>query len=248
MLAPENTLYAFNLAMDHLADVLEIDVRISRDNQVVVTHDEKLDRTTNGIGAVRASSWRQLSGLDAGYRTRSIHGERFRGQGIKLLTLDELFDALPSVPINIDIKDKDKFAAELVADLVHRHQREHNTTVASFHAEITRYFRHIAPGVPTAATKPEVARLYFSRAVNRPSRDYQAIQIPVSWKLIPLATQRFIERSKSEGTEVCFWTINKPRRMRQLLALGADGIVTDRVDLARTVFEEYRTLILDQAN
>ena len=96
LLAPENTLYAFNLATDHGADVLETDVRISRDNEVIVTHDEKLDRTTNGIGAVRAHNRLHLASLDAGYRTKSIHGQRFRGVGIKLLTLGCLLYTSPS--------------------------------------------------------------------------------------------------------------------------------------------------------
>ena len=127
--------------------------------------------------------------------------------------------------------------------MIQRHQREHDTTVASFHSAVTQYFRKIAPNIPTAATQGEVARLYFSRAGNQLPRNYRAIQIPVSWKLIPLGTRRFIERTKSDGTEVCFWTINKPRRMRQLLALGADGIVTDRVDLAKTIFQEHHTAL-----
>lgn len=256
ILAPENTQIAFDLALSMGADVLETDVRLSADNKVIVTHDEDVKRTTDGNGKIRHLPVTEIKKLDAGYRTRSPDGERFDGQGIELMTLDELFEAYPATAINIDIKDSFLQAGEVVANTINRHQRAHNTTVGSFNSDLLLHFRQKAPEVRTAAVRHEVVKLYFDKlavpfgGINAPKKQaargtsapddsqYAALQIPVTYKMIPLATQRFIKRAKSRGLEICYWTINQPEQMRQLLLLGADGIVTDRPDLADQVFRE----------
>lgn len=266
LLAPENTQLAFDRALSMGADVLETDVRLSADNQVIVTHDADVNRTTDGKGTVRSLPLSELKALDAGFRARSVSGETFSGQGVELLTLDELFELYPDTAVNIDIKDPFSEAAEAVSNCIQRHQRKNHTTVGSFHSDLLLHFRRTAPEVPTAAVRHEVARLYFNRLAippgginlagltrrslssdqSSPSVDnksladnnFAALQIPVSYKLIPLATRRFIARAKASGFEICYWTINKPSQMRRLLLLGADGIVTDRPDLADQVFRE----------
>jgi len=245
LMAPENTQAAFDFALRYQADVLETDVRLSKDGMVMVTHDESLQRTTNGSGLVRDYTASELKQFDAAHGFTDLYNEPYTGDRVSMLTLNELFELYPTVGINIDIKDNDPLAAMLVADVINRYDRSHNTTVGSFHSQVVLRFRQIAPNIPTAATRGEVARLYFSRSAMAHQRHYRAIQIPVSWKLIPLGTTRFIQQVQSGGTEVCFWTINKPRRIRQLLALGADGIVTDRVDLAKAIFRERETLTTD---
>ncbi|MBX2823461.1 MAG: glycerophosphodiester phosphodiesterase [Gammaproteobacteria bacterium] len=261
LLAPENTQPAFDLALEHGADVLETDVRLSADGHVIVTHDADVKRTTDGNGQVRGLTLAALKELDAGYRARSLDQQTFAGQGIELITLDELFELYPDVAVNIDIKDKQPEAAQAVADCINRHQRQHNTTVGSFHSALLLDFRRYAPAIRTAAVRHEVVRLYFSRlalprggigTLTKRSGDdqtdsggretarseFSALQIPVRYKMIPLATRRFIERISAQGLEICYWTINDPAQMRQLLLRGAHGIVTDRPDLAETVFRE----------
>jgi len=261
LLAPENTQPAFDLALQHQADVLETDVRLSRDGHVIVTHDADVKRTTDGQGEVRSLPLSALKQLDAGFRARALNGDTFASQGIELLTLDELFVLYPDVTINIDIKDKQHEAAQAVAECIMRHQRQHLTTVGSFHSQLLLDFRRYAPSIRTAAVRHEVVRLYFEKLavplggirtlVSKPTVstsptptntqaahqvDYAALQIPVSYKMIPLATRRFIQRARARGLELCYWTINDPVQMRKLLERGAHGIVTDRPDLARQVF------------
>jgi len=105
-LAPENTLEAFRSAVDDWgADILEMDVRLSADGHVVVIHDETVDRTTNGSGAVGALTLEELRALDAGWRFTDPSGATsFRGRGARLPTFDEVLDAFPAVRINVEAK------------------------------------------------------------------------------------------------------------------------------------------------
>jgi len=241
LLAPENTRSAFDLGLSFCADVLETDVRISADQQLIVIHDETLERTTDGVGRVRDWTLSDLQRLDAGYHCVNVHGENFRGAGVKLLTLDELFALYPNTPINIDIKDNDVHAAALVAQCLRRCQRETDSVVGSFHKKALRSFRQHAPLVKTAALQLEVARLYLQHLTKLESQfiqPYVSVQIPTSYKMIQLDTERFIRFVHDKNIEICFWTINDPQIIRELLLKGADGIITDRPDLAFQIITE----------
>jgi len=239
ILAPENTLVAFDLALGFGAHVLETDVRLSRDGEVFVTHDARLERTTDGRGAVREHTAAALSRLDAAYRFVDPEGRAARGCGARLVTLGTLLEHYPRTLVNVDIKDPDPAAAEAVARVIARHAAESRVTVGSFDEATLGRFRAVAPEVDTAAGRSEVARLYFGRFLGRRGSTaplpYRWLQIPPVWHGIPLAAPAFIETARARGIGTIYWTINEPERMRVLIERGASGIVTDRPDLARTV-------------
>ena len=241
VLAPENTFTAFDLGLASQADVLEIDIRISRDQEVIVIHDARVDRTTDGSGKVLDYPLTRLKKLDAGYRHRNPDGQIFRGNRLRLPTLLELYEAYPDVIVNIDIKDKTFSAARLLIKVIERAGAEQRTVVASFHGRVLKYFRQIAPHIATSATFMEVSRLYFS-ALNvdrsKVRRPAVALQIPRHYKGLRLDSQKFIDKIHTNGLLANFWTVNDEDNIRQLLNRGADGIVTDRPDLALTVFRE----------
>lgn len=241
VLAPENTREAFDLALRYGADVLETDVRLSRDGVVFVTHDACLERTTNGQGQVRAQTSRSLSSLDAGYRFVDPDGRPARDQGVRLMSLSALLEQYPDTRINVDIKDADGLAAAAVAEVIAERSAEQRIIVGSFHAPTLARFRQLAPGVATAATRNEVAGLYFGRALPRnwkpASLACQWLQIPPSWHGIPLATPGFLAAARAEGLRIAYWTINDPARIQLLRDRGVDAIVTDRPDLARAIID-----------
>ena len=231
LLAPENTLLAFEMALGFGADVLEIDVRLSRDGQIVVIHDAMIDRTCNGHGKVCDLTLTQLKALDAAHHFTDLAGLSYRGQNIRLLSLTELFYQLPDTAINIDIKDNSAKAAYAVADAIEMAGRQHKVNVGSFHAQALAHFRRRLPTVTTAATQVEVAKLYFMRNHYR-QPVFQYLQIPMRYKGIPLATKRFVAHAAQRGISSVFWTINHTTTMNYLIELGVNGIVTDRIDLA----------------
>lgn len=231
VLAPENTIQAFELAKTYGADVMEIDVRLSRDGQVIVIHDERVDRTCNGHGRVRDLQLSDLKQLNAGYHFTDLDGASWRNRGIKLSTLTELFEQFPDTPINIDIKDQLPEAANAVASVIEQCDRILSSNVGSFHFSTLTQFRRRLPEVTTAAGQSEVAKLYFQRGLYK-QLPFEYLQIPTSYIGLPLATPRFIQHAKKRNIKIVYWTINELKKMQLLINLGASGFVTDRVDIA----------------
>ena len=114
-LAPENTMAAFRCAVDDWdADILELDVRLTADGQLVVLHDETVDRTTDGTGPIRAMTWAAARRLDAGHRFRDLGGEpSFRGAGVRIPLFADVLASFPAVRIIVEPK-----AAEAATPLV----------------------------------------------------------------------------------------------------------------------------------
>ncbi len=242
-LAPENTLPAFLNGVRLGADALELDVRLTADSQVVVFHDETLERTTNGSGKVRDYTLAELKQLDAGYHFSSDEGATYpyRDQNVTIPTLAEVYAEFPAQLINIDIKDPLPEAAEQLATVIEEAGASDRTIVGSFHGDILTYFRTLAPTVATSAGKGEVQSFYLFNLfglgrLHRPLAD--AYQIPTSSGAAQLDTARFIQNAHRLNQAVHYWTIDDPDEMRRLLEIGADGIMTDRPDLALEVFQE----------
>jgi len=239
LLAPENTELAFARALGFGADVLEIDVRLSADGHVMVTHDAKVDRTCDGRGAVADLGLQTLKAMDAGWHFRDLHGEAYRGRGIRLLTLDELFVLFPGTRINIDIKDAHREAALAVAKSIADANAQRRVNVGSFHAQAMAHFRQAMPEVTTTATQGEVAGLYFGRSLIK-SVHYQFLQIPLNYYGLPLATPAFLQQAKRVKVQAVYWTVNDIATMKKLALRGVNGLVTDRVDLACDLFGKSR--------
>ncbi len=242
-LAPENTLPAFLNGVRFGADALELDIRLTADNQVVVFHDETLERTTNGSGKVRDHTLDELKQLDAGYHFTSDDGATypFRDQGVTIPTLAEVYAKFPAHLINIDIKDPLPEAAKHLSEVIELAGATDRTIVGSFHSDILTQFRNLVPDVATAASEGETRAFYLLNLVglgrlHRPLGD--VYQILTSAGPAQLATPRFISNAHRLNQAVHYWTIDDPDEMRRLLEMGADGIITDRPDLALEIFQE----------
>ncbi len=231
LLAPENTIPAFDIALKYGADVMEIDVRLSRDGEVIVIHDERVDRTCNARGRVLDMGLAELKKLDAGYHFTDMEGRSYRGNGTQLLTLADLFDLLPHTAINVDIKDNSKDAAWAVAKVIERSNRIDNVNVGSFHEQAVAHFRKRLPEVTTAGTRSETAHLYFKRGLYK-TIAFEYLQIPMRYFGIPLATRSFIQHASQRDIKTVFWTINKVEDMQLLIDRKVTGLVTDRMDIA----------------
>lgn len=234
-LAPENTLEAFRMAVEAGAGGLELDVHLTRDGYVVVIHDATVDRTTSGTGAVADMTLEELRGLDAGY---GQYGDR----SLRVPTLAEVLQEFPGVPINIDIKEAHPGVEEAVLGVLRDAGAEGGVLVASTPHGIISRFRKLSGGrVSTGASKWEIAvfyilsRLHLERLI---SPAYDALQVPLRHRGIPLVTRRFVEAAHARGVRVDVWTINQAGEMRRLLDLGADVIMTDRPETLAGVLLE----------
>ena len=246
---PENTLVSFAGAVDLGADVLEMDVYPTADGVPVVFHDSTVDRTTDATGRVTGFTLAELKRLDAGYRFQAREDSRpaaagefpYRGTGVTVPTLREVFEAFPAAHMIIDAKQNDTRLADAMVALVREFDRADRTVLASFHHEILVHFRTVAPEVATHGSQQElvpllVASWLFAGGAITPG--FNAVLVPQKTGPIPVTTRRFIAAARRRNLHVAGWTINDPDDMRALVRRGIDGLITDRPDLALEVVRE----------
>lgn len=240
--APENTLEAFRLAVESGAGGLELDVHMTRDGEIVVLHDPTVDRTTEGTGPVSGMSLSEVRRLDAGYRFASDGAHPYRGKGVLVPTLAEVFREFPEVVVNMDIKEHRPGFEEAVLREIWAAGAGGRTLVASWDFGTIRRFRRLSGGlVPTAASRFEIGAFYVSSRLRlerllRPA--YDALQVPVRHRGLELVTRRFLDAAHDRGVRVDAWTIDEAGEMRRLLDLGVDGIMSDRPGVLEEVLRE----------
>jgi glycerophosphoryl diester phosphodiesterase len=236
-IAPENTLEGFREGLRVGAGVLELDVHTTADGHVVVIHDPAVDRTTDGTGEVREMPLAEIKRLDAGYRfTRDEGGTfPFRGQGLRIPTLEEVYDEFTEVPINVEIKGERPGIEEAVWRIIEEAGAEDRALVVSENTPTIRRFREVSGGrVATASSSVEMISFYLlSRlGLSRSARPrYQALQGPETYHGLRIVTPGFIRAAHELGLRVDVWTIDSEADMRRLLGYGVDGIMTDRPDV-----------------
>ena len=232
---PANTLYAFERAAQMGVDVLELDIHASADGVLVVRHDPTVDATTDGHGAIADLCLDEIKSLDAGYPWSDDGGRTFpfRGRGITIPTLEEVFAAFPGIRINIDIKPENPAVVAPFVDLLRRYDRMRNVMVGSFHDGQLRRFRRLCPEAATAAGISETLLLYLLTRLRlgrlyRPVAD--AFQVPEYSRGLHVVTPGFVRAAHAKGVEVHVWTVNEVADMRRLLGWGVDGLIGDYPD------------------
>jgi glycerophosphoryl diester phosphodiesterase len=242
--APENTLEAFRLAVESGAGGLELDVHLTRDGHVVVIHDPTLNRTTDGSGAVANMTLAELRESDAGHNFSPDNGNAlsYRGLGLRIPTLAEVLREFPGVAVNIDMKADRPGIEAAVLDVLRETDAERRALVVSSRRSAVRRFRRISGGrISTGASRWETGVFYLLSNLRlgrllRPA--YDALQVPVRHRGIPLVTRRFVISAHERNVRVDAWTINGTDEMRRLLDLGVDVIVTDRPETLAEVLRE----------
>jgi glycerophosphoryl diester phosphodiesterase len=219
-------------------------VHASADGVVVVIHDETLERTTDGTGLVRALPLAALQRLDAGHRFRAPDGSYpFRDRGIRIPTLAELLEAVPDVPLNIEIKQQSPPIEAAVLATLDRFGARARTLLAAEEAEIMVRIRTVAPDVVTSFSAHEVAD-FVQRVRGDGFAGYRppgiALQVPPAFRDIPIITAASVAAAHELGLEVHAWTINDPAEIATLLALGVDGIMTDVPGVAARILRAGR--------
>ncbi|MFK3833913.1 glycerophosphodiester phosphodiesterase family protein [Microbacterium sp. NPDC087868] len=220
----ENTAAAFAAAHAAGVEYVETDCQVTADGDVVLFHDATLERLTGDRRAVREVRTRDLVRLFAD------HGG--------LLTVAEALDLFPTVRFNIDVKTAT--AAEPLGPILADHT--HRTLVTSFSdahrratvAAVLRAGAALRPatsgGSRTIAIVRALSALRLSPA--RVLRDIDALQIPERQGPLTVLTPALLRAAHARGVEVHVWTVNDAAEMNRLIALGVDGIVSDRADLA----------------
>lgn len=233
-LAPENTMAAFQQAVEMGVDILELDVRATADGVLVVIHDATVERTTNGRGAVHEHTLAALQQLDAGYHWTPDGGDTFpfRGRGVTIPTLRELFTAFPDMRMNVDLKQKEPSIVHAFARLLVEYDMVEQVLTGSFHDDVLSDYRCCLPEAVTAAGRRETYLFYFLQWLRlawpyRPAG--QAFQIPERHGRLRIGPH-FIQAARRQEMEVHVWTVNEAADMQRLIRWGVAGIITDYPD------------------
>ena len=229
-LAPENTMAAFRLAKELGADGIELDVMLSADEQLVVIHDQRVNRTTNGKGKVNEMSWDALKTLDAG----SYFDERFAGEPLPLL--NQVFEELGGqLLINVELKNyatpRDQLT-EKVVDLILQMGLKNSAMLSSFNARnllkaesldpsIPRGLLTL-PGLPGIPYRGWLGKRYHYDALHPYHKDVNA---------------RMVSRLHAAGKKINVWTVNNPEDLLRMRDLGVDMIICNDPADAREVME-----------
>ncbi|NLG62189.1 MAG: glycerophosphodiester phosphodiesterase [Candidatus Cloacimonetes bacterium] len=237
-LYPENTLYAFSRAHElWQADMLELDVHATADGRCVVIHDPTVDRTTDGTGDVASMTLAELQSLDAAYHFSRDGGRTYplRGRGVRIPTIDEVLEALPTMRITVEVKTG--AAQRPLFDALEAAGARDRIILASAYDRDRTLF-HEWKGALSASV--EHGRRFYTlhrlHCARFGSLSAHVVQMPETWDGRRIVTPRFIRDVHRRGSHVHIWTVNETADMERLLDWGADGLVTDRPDrLARVL-------------
>lgn len=213
--APENTLVAFARGAELGAELVECDVHLSSDGELVVIHDETIDRTTSGHGRVRDLEAREFARLDAG-----------GGQHVPLLA--ELLEVLAdrrAPGIVVEIKNGPEFYPDIarkVVETLERFSMTERSLVISFDHLAVRQAKLLRPALATGI-------LYHARLVD-PAGAAHAARADSIWPSVAMLTPEVAEAAHQAGLAVFTWTANSADEMDRALAAPADGIGSDFPD------------------
>lgn len=217
-------------------DILELDVHMTKDGHVVVMHDDKVDRTTNGSGSISNMTLAEIKTLKVAERWSNDGGITYpyRNRALKVPTLREVFAKFPDYPMNIEIKQESPSMAMTFCHLLRDFDMTAKVLVPSFSAQAMGEFRHACPEVATAASSSDTQKFVLSNFIflsKLLSPEYEAFQVPQTAYGLQLVTRHFVDSAHKRNLQVHVWTINDAVQMNQLIKMGVDGIMTDRPDI-----------------
>ncbi len=219
-LAPENTLKAIEEGIRQRAQIVEIDIRRSKDGKLVVIHDQRVDRTTDGHGEIGELTWDEIAALDAGKSfSPGFAGEQIPG-------LDDVLQRLSNqqVRLLIEVKDPERYPGieKQLSDMLAKHEAQNHVLIGSFnHRWLREDFHDEAPGVSLV---PIAEWLFAAPAMPAPG------MVSIFWPAV-LIDPTVVRRLRHKGYRVGVWTVDYPWLMRLLVWLGVDAVTTNRPDV-----------------
>lgn len=240
---PENTLLAYReTSRQFPGALLEGDARLTADGQIVLMHDETVDRTTNGQGEVAKMTLAELKALDAAWRFTRDGGRTFpyRGQGVTVPTFAEVLETLPDAMFLIEIKGGASLPAAII-DLIRRTGAQDRVILASFHEGLMHVVRKTAPEIATCFTYSSGIRM-LGALRNGDWASYAPedtlLALPDDLERRYALTADEIRAIQSKGVFVQVHTVNAREEMVRLLRLGVDSLITDHPDVLAEVIVE----------
>jgi glycerophosphoryl diester phosphodiesterase len=209
--APENTLASFRKALEIGVDAVELDVRKTKDNQLVVIHDAGVKRTTNGEGLVSELTLKEIKNLSA--------------DGEKIPTLLETLDFLDKT-VRVFVELKETGIEEQVLSIVHSKSLENNVVIVSFLEDALKKVRELDTDIETG--------LIYAKHKN-PIKAALELKANYLFALYRFTHTANVQKAHENGLKVVVWTINNPEEVEEYAKKGVDGIASDKPDILMNV-------------
>ncbi|MBI9098807.1 MAG: glycerophosphodiester phosphodiesterase [Spirochaetaceae bacterium] len=245
---PENTMPAFESAVKMKVDVIETDVHLTADEQVIIWHDETLERMSGDPRCISQLTWSEIQKVNAGSFFSTDGGKTFpfKDKNITPVLLEELIQKFPRMRFNVDLKDNNLLLTEKYAEILEKNNCQSRVVTASFHKKVLHYFRKLLPEAMTSCTSFEVMRLIllFRSGLLALPFPYKKriLQVPEYSGKIKVLSHGFIKYLHKRGLKVQVWTVNDYDEMNRFLDMGVDGIFTDRPALLQDVLQKRENI------
>ncbi|MFA8434080.1 MAG: glycerophosphodiester phosphodiesterase [Marinifilaceae bacterium] len=223
--APENTLASVRQALEDCADKIEIDVHLSKDGEICVMHDSKVNRTTNGEGKIKNLTWKEIQELDAG----SWFSQEFKGERVP--TLQQVLNCVHGQSkLIIEIKNKSSYYPGIeksIVDCIKQHGAENWCIVQSFHADVLEKIHQLAPNLELHKLEVFVIpslKIAFDKAPHlfKPKTYIKSYNVNCFF-----LSNLIIKKLHTLNKKVNAWTCDSPSMINRMEYIGADGVITN---------------------
>lgn len=247
-LAPEHSMLAFEKANEFGVDGFKVDVRLTKDEEIVLFHDDSLERTTGEAGYIKDFTLAQLKELNIGENFTCLEGNTpYKGGHVEIVTLRELFESFPNSLLYIDIKDgPDTYEGSLMPSKLWRLIEELDVAnqiivSSSFSEQIDRFNLYAQNRVALGAGDADITKAYTSFTsqfghLYNPKVD--VFQLPLKSNIMSFDSPKFVKFLDDLNIPVLYTGINDLVTMSRLVRHGAQGIITDRPDIAETLLKK----------
>lgn len=238
---PENTIPSFERALSHGAHALEMDVHATSDGEIVVSHDASGGRMCGVADVIRKTPYARVKHWDAGWGFEDASGQRpFLGKDFRIPRFAEVLEHFPDIQINVDLKQSSPSIVHSVLSIVRQAGAEHRVIPGSFSQRTVLHLRMAGYQGMTALGPLELGAALFTPSWFMRAWPYRggAAQVPTKAGAITLASTSAIAKFHKLGVRVDFWTVNELDVARRLLAMGADGIMTDDPKAIAPAFDD----------
>ena len=241
---PPNTIEAFKLALNQGADIIELDIWLTKDGEWVVVHDENLLKITGINKNVSELTLLEINALDAGYGfyKNSFEGIASRNKKYQIPTLEQVFKIFSNERINIEIKDPNLTGLSSFIDIIYKYEAIDNILVVSSHYNVIKKFRKMtAHQVTTAASRSDIKSMMYWSWLPFYKFRFDAFQLPFYSKTVEKYKMNhapWIKDKQEKQIEVHYYTIDDTSDIKKAISIGANGIITNRPKAVYDILEK----------
>ncbi len=227
--APENTFSSYIKAVEMGADGIEIDVHKSKDGHLIVCHDEKVDRTTNGKGFIKDLSLKEIKALDAG----SWFSKDFIGEKVPLLEEVLEFVKKEDILLNIEVKNGPIFYDKIEEDVINvvkAYDLVEQTIISSFNHYSLAYIKNIAKEFKTG--------ILYIAGMLEPWEYAKSVGASAIHPLFLTINKEVVKQCQQNGIKVNPFTVNGEEELKLMKLFNVDGVITDCPDICKKIFHD----------